>query len=272
MPLNHFIGYGRREARIWLLGLEERVTIPAEVNYRLKVLTQLYRGHQNAENPAPGFCGDVRELHEQYLRHYPDGPEFKEACKKIQNQVLAHLPTLQPTWDKLIVLLAGIAGYEPDSPPPPAIRRLYQRDFLGRSAITCEVMLAELFPCPLTNHSNGAYIDAGGPALFHMDYDEYINQSVAMRVGHDGVLPQSVPDNVVIIPYGDVPQMQKHNGFLPEAIRLPNGGNVLPHPRRPIEGVGNAQWCTWGRQIGDALDKNLRHLIHQQFQQCHAVP
>ena len=121
-----FFGYGRWDAPVWFVGLEEAgAGTPEELQARLAAWDQ--RGRRELE----------------------DAPEFYPACRQPQ----WHGPnaTLQPTWRQLIRILLLARG----EPVAEDALLEYQKRTLG--AFSGNVCLTELSPLPTRNQTHWPY-------------------------------------------------------------------------------------------------------------------
>jgi hypothetical protein len=123
---NQFFGYGRWDAPVWFVGLEEAgAGTPEELQARLAAWVQ--RGRRELE----------------------DAPSFYPACE--QHQWHGPHSTLQRTWRQLIRILLLARG----EPVGENALLEHQRQSLGASS--GQVCLTELFPLPAPSHRHWPY-------------------------------------------------------------------------------------------------------------------
>ncbi len=123
-----FFGYGRWDAPVWFVGLEEAGTgTQKELQTRLSTWDK--RGRRELE----------------------DAPSFYPACA--QYQWHGQDATLQHTWRRLIRILLWARGRSVTE----EIVLEFQKDMLGASS--GDVCLTELFPLPAPSHRRWPYAD-----------------------------------------------------------------------------------------------------------------
>ena len=146
-----FFGYGRWDAPVWFVGLEEAgAGTPAELQNRLAAWDT--RGRRELE----------------------DAPAFYPACG--HNQWHGPNATLQPTWRQLLRMLFTARG------EPAAEANLLETQKLAFGASSGGVCLTELSPLPAPNHRAWPYADHPGLPEWLRTREQFMQTVSAGRI------------------------------------------------------------------------------------------